>query len=99
MPVRTLDYRQAARFWGLDDPELAFLVHAIVGGTPAYRTDMIRWDAPFNRADFDGWVSRAILSPGSPMFLEARYLLAERIAVPVVQYTAVAFTVMAAGLS
>ncbi|WP_449060958.1 ATP-binding protein [Planomonospora algeriensis] len=77
LPVNTLDYRLAARFWELDDPRLALMVHAVVGGTPAYRTEMIRYDAPRDTADFDDWVVRAVLSPGSPMFLEARYLLAE----------------------
>ena len=77
LTVQTLDYRLAAQFWGVQDPRLAFLVHAVVGGTPAYRTEMIRFDAPGDLADFDGWVTRAVLSPGSPMFLEARYLLAE----------------------
>ena len=77
LTVHTLDHRAAARFWGLTDPRLALLVHAVVGGTPAYRTEMIRHDAPGDLADFDAWVARAILSPGSPMFLEARYLLAE----------------------
>ena len=46
LTVQTLDYRLAAQFWGFQDPRLAFLVHAIVGGTPAYRTEMIRFDAP-----------------------------------------------------
>jgi uncharacterized protein len=77
LTVHTLDYRLAAQFWGLQDPRLGFLVHAVVGGTPAYRTEMIRYDAPRDLADFDAWVARAVLSPGSPMFLEARYLLAE----------------------
>lgn len=77
LQVNTLDYRLAARFWELEDPRLAVLVHAVVGGTPAYRTEMIRYDAPRDLDDFDDWVIRAILSPGSPMFLEARYLLAE----------------------
>nr|WP_042420642.1 ATPase [Streptacidiphilus anmyonensis] len=77
LTVQTLDHRAAARFWGITEPRLALLVHAVVGGTPAYRTEMIRYDAPSDLADFDAWVSRAILSPGSPMFLEARYLLAE----------------------
>ena len=77
MTVHTLDYRLAAEFWGLRDSRLAFLVYAVAGGTPAYRTEMIRYDAPRDQADFDDWVVRAILSPGSPMFMEARYLLAE----------------------
>ncbi|MDH6143224.1 AAA+ ATPase superfamily predicted ATPase [Kitasatospora sp. GP30] len=77
LTVHTLDYRAAARFWGFEDPRLAARVHAVVGGTPAYRTDMIRHDVPRSLDDFDDWVVRAVLSPGSPMFLEARYLLAE----------------------
>ena len=77
LTVQTLDYRLAAQFWQLADPRLAVLVHAVVGGTPAYRTEMIRYDAPQDLADFDDWVARTVLSPGSPMFLEARYLLAE----------------------
>jgi uncharacterized protein len=77
MTVDTLDYRLAAEFWGLRDSRLAFLVYAVAGGTPAYRTEMIRYDAPRDQADFDDWVVRAILSPGSPMFMEARHQLAE----------------------
>ncbi|MGH3930362.1 MAG: AAA family ATPase [Pseudonocardiaceae bacterium] len=75
--VAPLDYRLAAQFWGLDDPRLAVLVHAIVGGTPAYRREYVRDDAPSSMADFDSWVGRAVLSPASPLFREARYLLAE----------------------
>jgi hypothetical protein len=93
LTVQTLDYRLAAQFWEFQDPRLAFLVHAVVGGTPAYRTEMIRFDAPGDLADFDAWVARAILSPGSPMFLEARYLLAEE---PELRDTALYHSVLAA---
>jgi uncharacterized protein len=93
LTVQTLDYRDAAEFWGLDDPPLAFRVHAVVGGTPAYRTEMIRYDTPDELADFDDWVVRTVLSPGSPMFLEARYLLAEE---PGLRDTALYHSVLAA---
>ena len=93
LTVQTLDYRLAAQFWQLADPRLAVLVHAVVGGTPAYRTDMMRYDAPRDLADFDGWVARTVLSPGSPMFLEARYLLAEE---PDLRDTALYHSVLAA---
>jgi len=93
LTVQTLDYRLAAEFWGLQDPRLAFLVHAVVGGTPAYRTEMIRFDAPSGLADFDAWAARTILSPGCPMFLEARYLLAEE---PELRDTALYHSVLAA---
>jgi AAA+ ATPase superfamily predicted ATPase len=75
--VPTLDYRLAAEFWQIDDPRLALLTHAVVGGTPAYRREYVRDDAPRSLDDFDDWVRRAVLSPARPLFREARYLLAE----------------------
>jgi uncharacterized protein len=65
--VPTLDYQLAAQFWNVTDPVLAIKVHAVVGGTPA----------PTGHAgDFDGWIQRTVLNPASPLFREARYLLA-----------------------
>jgi len=74
--VPTLDYQLAAQFWNLTDPALAIKVHAIVGGTPAYRREFARDDAPADAGDFDSWVQRTVLNPASPLFREARYLLA-----------------------
>jgi uncharacterized protein len=74
--VPTLDYQLAAQFWGLSDPALAIKVHAIVGGTPAYRREFVRDDTPADLGDFDNWVQRTVLNPASPLFREARYLLA-----------------------
>jgi hypothetical protein len=75
--VRPFGYREAAAFWGVTDPQLAVLLHAIVGGTPAYRREFVAFDAPADLADFDAWVLRTVLNPQSPLFREARYLLAE----------------------
>ena len=75
--VQPFGYRDAARFWDAEDPELAALLHAVVGGTPAYRREFVAFDAPENRADFDSWVLRTVLNRQSPLFREARYLLAE----------------------
>jgi hypothetical protein len=75
--VHPFGYRDAAAFWGLDDPRLAMLVHMIVGGTPAYRREFTRGDAPSGPDDFDAWVVRTALNPLTPLFREARYLLAE----------------------
>lgn len=75
--VQPFGYREAARFWGISDPRLAVLVHAVVGGTPAYRRELVREDAPADLADFDAWVTRTVLNPQTPLFREARYLLAE----------------------
>ena len=75
--VHPFGYRDAARFWDITDPKLAMLVHAVVGGTPAYRRELAREDAPADLADFDPWVIRTVLNPQTPLFREARYLLAE----------------------
>jgi hypothetical protein len=48
-----------------------------VGGTPAYRREFARDDTPAGPGDFDAWVLRTVLSPTSPLFREARYLLAD----------------------
>ncbi|WP_430383044.1 ATP-binding protein [Streptomyces sp. P10-4] len=75
--VQPLNFRQAADFWGIQDPRLALLVHSVVGGTPAYRREFVRDDVPAGLADFDSWVCRTALSPRSPLYREARYLLAD----------------------
>ena len=75
--VRPLDHVQAAKFWGARDPRLALRLNAVVGGTPAYRREFVRDDAPVDLTDFDDWVIRTVLNPESPLFREARYLLAD----------------------
>lgn len=75
--VRPLGYQIAADFWGITDAALAVRVHAIVGGTPAYRREFARNDTPASPEDFDSWVVRTILNPETPLFREGRYLLAE----------------------
>ncbi|MGH7867941.1 MAG: AAA family ATPase [Candidatus Dormibacteraceae bacterium] len=79
--VPTLDYRDAAQFWNISDWRLAVQVNAIVGGTPAYRREFARNDTPNGAEDFDSWVVRTVLNPESPLFREARYLLAEELEV------------------
>ncbi len=76
--VRPFGYRDAASFWGVEtEPALAAKLHAVLGGTPAYRRQFLADDVPTSLDDFDSWVSRTVLSPLSPLFREARYLLAE----------------------
>ncbi|GAB3887697.1 hypothetical protein GCM10027612_26960 [Microbispora bryophytorum subsp. camponoti] len=75
--VRPLDHRLAAEFWEISDPALALKVNAVVGGTPAYRREFARGDTPVGPEDFDDWVVRTVLNPETPLFREARYLLAE----------------------
>ncbi|WP_445548444.1 MULTISPECIES: AAA family ATPase [unclassified Frankia] len=91
--VATLDHQLAARFWGVDDPVTALKVHAIVGGTPAYRREFARDDTPAGPDDFDAWVTRTVLSPTSALFREGRYLLADE---PDLRDTALYHSVLAA---
>ena len=81
MVIQPFPYRDAARFWGATDPSLALKLHAIVGGTPAYRRQFVRDDTPSGPADFDDWIVRAVLNPDGPLLREARYLLAEEVEV------------------
>jgi AAA+ ATPase superfamily predicted ATPase len=74
--VRPFDYQLAAQFWQVSDPRLAVLLHSVVGGTPAYRR-FVNDDVPRSVEEFDDWLLRTALSPASPLFREARYLLEE----------------------
>jgi uncharacterized protein len=93
MIVPTLDYRLAAQFWGIDDPHLAVLLYSIVGGTPAYRDGVAGGRGPRSVADLDRWAAENVLSRFSPLFREARYLLAEE---PDIRDNAVYHSVLAA---
>jgi len=91
--VPTFDFRCAADFWGIADHRLAALVYFVVGGTPAYRTEYLRGAAPASVEDFDRWVVEYVLNPASPLFREARALLAED---PNLRDTGLYHTVLAA---
>jgi hypothetical protein len=76
--VQPFGYREAAEFWDvMGDPALAARLHSVMGGPPAYRRQFLADDVPAALADFDTWLCRTVLSPLSPLFREARYLLAE----------------------
>jgi AAA+ ATPase superfamily predicted ATPase len=74
--VRPFGFREAAEFWEVaEDPELAFRVHALTGGTPAYKE--MSGGGPATLDDFDSWVQRRLLNPASAMFREGGLLLRE----------------------
>ncbi len=74
--VGPFDYRTAAEFYRLSDPEVAFRLNAMVGGTPGYR-DLLRNAAPTTVADLDELLAETVLNPSHALFDEAGYLLRE----------------------
>jgi uncharacterized protein len=73
--MQPFDYRAAAEFWGLSsNPDAAFQMHALVGGTPAYR---MLADALPSRGDIRAWAVRRLLDPRSPLFAEGRIAIEE----------------------
>lgn len=70
-----LDYRQARELWAIDDFGLALRVHAVVGGSAAFRFDPAGDQPPAGFADFDRWIRECVLSPRLPLFWKAGYLL------------------------
>ncbi len=77
MLLHPFDFREAAAFWGLSEqPRLAFRVHAILGGTPAYRSFAAE-RSPSSQRTFDGWVRDVVLDPRGTLVREPQILLAE----------------------
>ncbi|GAA1653925.1 ATP-binding protein [Catellatospora bangladeshensis] len=74
--VHPLGFRDAAAFWSATDPELAFRLHALVGGTPAYLA--MSETAPRETGEFDEWVVDRLLNPASVMFHEGDVLLRQQ---------------------
>ena len=75
--MRTFGFRQAAEFWGVaGDPELAFRLHALVGGAPEYK-DLCGGAGPRSLADLDQWVRLRLLNPASVMFRSGGLTLGE----------------------
>uniref|UniRef100_UPI0006E35D3B AAA family ATPase n=1 Tax=Peterkaempfera griseoplana TaxID=66896 RepID=UPI0006E35D3B len=82
LTVHPLDFRQAARLWGADDPRLAVELHAVLGGSAAYRHDYVCDDTPSGPGDLDGWICRTVLNPRMPLFHEAAHRIEEEPALP-----------------
>jgi uncharacterized protein len=74
--VPPFGFRESAQYWELaGNPDLAFRLHALVGGTPAYR-EYVAGVGP-KRGDLDTWVAKHLLSPSSPLFREGKVSVAE----------------------
>ncbi len=78
--VGPFDFRAAAAFWGVAaDPRLAFLLYAVLGGTPGYR-DLLG-TGPGSEGDLGAWLAAGILNPSHALFREADFVLAEEPAI------------------
>lgn len=92
MTVHPFEYRAAAQFWQVeDDPELAFRINALLGGTPAYQAMV--GETPAGLADFGSWVRRELLDPNEIIYTEGAVLLHQQ---PEFADPALYFSVLAA---
>jgi uncharacterized protein len=71
--IDAFDFRTSASYWNIDDPALAVLVNAALGGLPGYR-DVVT-DGPAALDDFDRWITERVLTPASPLLEEDTLLL------------------------
>lgn len=78
LTVRPWRLPQTAEFVGSDDPLVALLLHACLGGVPAYLTIMAGpAGLPRTRVAFDDWVVNGPLDPSTALFAEGQTLLGE----------------------
>ena len=77
MPLSSFDYRQARRFWDIDDPATAFSVDSIVGGAAGYKDLTAIAETPASPQDLAGWLAATVLNPSHALFREDEYLLRE----------------------
>ncbi|MET8141928.1 ATP-binding protein [Sphaerisporangium sp. NPDC005288] len=76
MCLQTFNFRESAAFWQAADPEIAFHLHAIFGGTPGYRA-LIDPPVPERVEDLGPWLAKTVLNPAHALFDENDYLLRE----------------------
>lgn len=74
MSLPAFDFRTSARYWDLPDPDTAFQVDAILGGTPGYRALV---PGRPSRSTLVEWLGRTVLNPASVLYGEKAVLLRE----------------------
>jgi AAA+ ATPase superfamily predicted ATPase len=76
MAINQFDYLTAARYWGIDNPQVAFVVHTIFGGTAGYKP-LVRMPVPASYRQLPRWLGTNVLNPAHALFNEKDYLLRE----------------------
>lgn len=75
--LEQFDHLESAAFWGIEDPETAFRLHAIVGGVPGYKELTAATPAPRSVRDIDGWLAATAFNPSHAMFDEVDLLFSQ----------------------
>ena len=73
--LHPFDYRTAAAFYQITDPDTAFHLHAVLGGTAGYR-DLLPF-VPTRPDQVGDLLASTVLNPAHALFGEASYLLRE----------------------
>jgi AAA+ ATPase superfamily predicted ATPase len=76
LTLQPFDFRTSRDYWGVADPQVAFHVDAILGGTPGYR-QLVTAGPPTSVAGLEDWVARQLLNPAGALFNEKSFLLRE----------------------
>lgn len=74
--LQPFSFTDTATYWGIDDPAVAFQLHAVLGGTPGYR-DLIAGPPPESVDRLGQWLAGNVLDPSHALFDETDYLLRE----------------------
>lgn len=91
--VRPFGYRDARKYWQIENAAASFAHNALIGGTPGYRELVLDPRVPEDPAKLDGWLVRNVLRPSMPLFDEARRVVHED---PRIRDTAAYSSVLAA---
>lgn len=75
--LEPLDYRAAARWWGVEDPAVAMPLYAILGGTPMYRD--LAGPAPRTADEIQAFCRRTVLEPSHPLWKTATGIMNDEI--------------------
>ena len=70
------DHRTMTAYYGIDDPDVAFQLHAVVGGTPGYR-DLLAEASPQTMTELAELLAATVLNPSHALFGEPEHLLRE----------------------
>ena len=75
--IRPFGYRDARKYWGIENPAAAFAHNAMIGGTPGYRELVPDPRVPEDPAQIGDWLVRNVMRPSMPLFDEAHRVVHE----------------------